>query len=255
MALSTFMITMLIFLGIGFISFCLLIVILAMFGKVIKIQFQIILLAKKGYHLIEHIGSDNIRRYAFMRPRENHFEFNEGFYHYIPETVTRKKEVLQKVNPELLKADIEKNVNSINRAEDEETLKFLGYLKNLKYDREAVSLSWGIPIITYYGDNPDPVLFRDRQKTYGSGVIRDMYLRLLLTLEHNRLLKLITICFIVMLGVGVVLIIFSVILSNAVKNTGVCMQMLNFTSNKCIQILNATIPHGNMTIVIPGVNG
>jgi hypothetical protein len=54
-------------------------------------------------------------------------------------------------------------------------------ISGLSYDPELLNRKMGMPVITYYGDNPDPINYADRKKVYGSGVIKDMYLRLLLT--------------------------------------------------------------------------
>jgi hypothetical protein len=244
------MIALMVFAGVGTLGFFFSLAIMIFFGKVIMLQLKIWALSKKGYHMIEHVGEDNIRRYFYMRPKDNHFEFNDGFYLHIPETITKREELLKKV-PEALVKKIMNNedLTEAEQEENKEIIKLVSIIKNLKYDREAVSLSWGIPIITYYGDNPNPVLFRERTKIYSSGVIRDMYLRLLLTLEHNRILRTLTMVFIAMVVIGLILIVYYAVLSSATKNVSQCQNILNYTTQRCIDLINRSTYHAANTTI------
>ncbi len=56
---------------------------------------------------------------------------------------------------------------------------------SFKFHQRALTTRWGMPVITYYGDRPDPIVFSDTKKMYGAGVIRDMFLRLLLTQRYK----------------------------------------------------------------------
>jgi hypothetical protein len=234
--------------SVGVISFVLLLILCVIFGKLFILQFRIWMLAKNGYKMIRHIGEDKIERNIFARPKESHFDFSNGFYHYIPETITRMGDLLAKVSPSLVKKLKESNGAGLN-SDDEELFKLFCAIKDLNYERKYETLGWGIPVITYYGSNPDPVDFSDRKKTYGSGVIRDMYLRLMLTKEYGWIRKMMTLTLICLVVIGGVLILYFVIMRTNSQTLGACTQLLNVTTTKCLDMLNSTLPHAvNSTI-------
>lgn len=236
------------------------------FGKLILLQFKRWIFASKGYVEVEHISPTKVRNYFLLKPSENRFEFSDGFFHYIPECITRKGDILQKydkaflskipeIKPDELVGMSDKEQDEYKRrvlAEWTEMRNLYKVISNMNYDPQLLNRKFGMPIITYYGDNPDPINPEKREKSYGSGVIRDMYLRLLLTQRYKDF-KLI---------IGVMLIALIVI---AISNFGFwqntksllhanreCLSMLNTSNNVMIDLLNQTVQakvQGNTVIV------
>jgi hypothetical protein len=110
----------------------------------------------------------------------------------------------------------------------------------------------GMPVITYYGDNPDPINPSDRTKAYGSGVIKDMYLRLLLTQRYKDFQFLITIMLIALVVIAIAVFgLWRVHLKDASNYQG-CLNMLNVSQQKWIELTNQSIQKAmqSSTIVV-----
>lgn len=225
------------------------------FGKLITLQIKRWFLASKGYIEVEHISDTKVRNYFIMKPAKNKFDIADGFFHYIPECVTRKGDILRKfdksflskvpeVDPSELEGLTEKQQEEYKarmKAEYEEVKNLYKVISDLKYDPQLLNRKFGMPIITYYGDNPDPFNHSDRKKIYGSGVIKDMYLRLLLTQRFKDFQMIIAV-----LLISWVLVAFSLfglyqMYKGNVTNLGICLQQLNVTDVRYHELLNRTI--------------
>lgn len=250
----------------GVISLLALIMMMFFFGKLIKVQFQRWTLARKGYVELEHVSETNLRSYAIVRPKGNKFDINDGFYHYIPEAITRGGDILKKypkdflnklpsMKPEeieLLPDGEQKDFAKRMRAEYEQFKSIADMIHKLNFRTEAVSWKFGMPIITYYGDNPDPILFRDRQKTYGSGVIKDMYLRLLLTQRYKDFKFMLTVFLIAIVIVAIANFGFWQLFKSFQADLSSCQSMLNVSQMQYIDLVNRTMPHvvQNSTMIV-----
>jgi glutaredoxin len=226
------------------------------FGKLISLQIKRWMLASRGYVEVEHISPTNVRNYFILRPKDSKFDMSSGFFHYIPECLNRKGQILKKFDKELLnKSNPEidpKEVEGLSDSEREEYVKRLTAewieLKNVykvivdrKYDPELLTRKMGMPVITYYGDNPDPINFSDRKKVYGSGVIKDMYLRLLLTQRYKDFRMFAIIVTVSLVIVAVCVVGLYSLHNSDVKNFARCVTLFNQTSSQYVAILNQTI--------------
>ena len=248
----------------GVISTIALILLLAVFGKLIVIQLQRWRLAKAGYVEVEHISETNVRRYFILKPKANKFDVNEGFYFYIPEALTKGGEVLKKYDeaflfPEEVSPEYKDLLNAKKsmyqkkiEAERVQMREFAEVIKSLSFKNEALSWKFGMPIITYYGDNPEPLVFRERKKTFGSGVIKDAYLRLLMTQRFKdfqlfMLVGLIAIVVIAVANAGQFYIVQGV-----ARDLGTCQNTLNVSVSALDKCINANIPifQQNSTLII-----
>ena len=212
----------------------LLILILIMFGSLIWLQLRIWFLAKRGYHLIEHIGEDKVRRYFYAKPKDRKFEFDTGFYAFIPETTNYIPKIVKSVDKRLIK--------ELPEAMQQEIEDCANIIKDLKYDRDATTIRWGIPTITYYGSNPEPFYFQDRKKQYDAKTFRDVYLRILLTRDFNFLRRVITFGVIALFIIAITLIVIGFITSGYSNALQTCSNNLNITNARLIDFINKTIP-------------
>ena len=239
----------LIFLGI--ISLILLIAIWIFFGHLIRLQFRRWRLARKGYIEIEHISETNLRQYIIMKPSNNSLYFFEGFFLYDSEAVTRGERTILK---DYSRKEIEEAIN-ISEDElrtipmpDEERRKRFKEIKSLykrfnklKFNKEALTFRYGMPIISYYGDKPEPVMFRDLKRNYSSTFIKDMYLRLLLTQRYQDFKKFITFGLIIGGVIGLALLGILFYLKGLALDVKVCHEILNNTLNHYEDLVNQTI--------------
>jgi hypothetical protein len=225
------------------------------FGKLIRLQIKRWLMASKGYVEVEHISATKVRNYFIMRPNNNKFDIEDGFFHYIPECVTRKGDILRKFDksflskmPEIDPSDIE----GLNDKEKEEYLlrvtaewnELKGLYKvisGIKYDPQLLNRKFGMPVITYYGDNPDPINPSDRTKSYGSGVIKDMYLRLLLTQRFKDFQMIIIVLVVSWVVVAIALVGLWQVNKGTADSLGKCIDMLNVSETHLFDLMNQTI--------------
>jgi hypothetical protein len=237
------------------ILFCILFLTFLIFGRLIKLQFKRWFLAGKGYVEVEHISSTKVRNYFIMKPTNNKFNLDDGFYHYISECVTRKGDIMKKIDKSFLSKMPEFEESEFEGLSDKERKEYkeralnewkeiqnlYKVISNIKYDPEHLSRKIGMPVITYYGDNPDPLNFASREKAYGSGVIKDMYLRLLLTQRYKDFQFMIMVLFVS--WVVMVIVIFGlwrVHLTDATNYVN-CIRLVNETNTRYDLLVNSTL--------------
>jgi len=236
------------------ILFCILFLTFLIFGRLIKLQFKRWFLAGKGYVEVEHVSSTKVRNYFIMKPSNNKFNLDDGFFHYISECVTRKGDIMKKVDksflskmPEFTESELEgmnekeqKEYKDRIISEWNEMKNLYKVISNLKYDPEHLSRKIGMPVISYYGDNPDPINFAERTKAYGSGVIKDMYLRLLLTQRYKDFQMMIIVLLIS--WVVMVIVMFGMWRVHLTDATTIktCVDSLNISNSKWIELANIT---------------
>ena len=240
------------------------------FGKLIWLQMRIWILASRGYVQVENIGEDKVRRYYYLRPKNNKFDIKKGFYLFFPETMTKTTILLKKIDPDMLVKQPEYYDTLFDRlpkgeqdkfkkkaeAEKKQYMELYSYISKLVYNVDAVTLRWGIPTVTYYGTDPNPVLFSDRKKVYDAGVLNDMYLRILLTQKYSVFKKWMIITVIALAIIAILIFAIFSTLSNQAKTIKACIYELNDTTNKLLTCVNETattqakIESQNRTIVI-----
>ena len=228
---------------VGMVSFVLLIITYALFFRIIWLQLRIFMLAKRGFHLVEHIGEDRVRRYFYLRPNGDKFDFNNGYYIFIPDSSTKMSELMIKPNRRLTEnqfindVELAKRVNPKEKekyikdckAEYQKYCKIYDALTNLKYSVDAVTLRWGIPTITYYGNQADPIKFQKKQKTYDAKILKDLYLRILLTQKFKEFQKWIKIAALSLLIIGILMFIYVLLLSDSIGSVNSCLELVNQT--------------------------
>jgi hypothetical protein len=202
--------------------------VMIMFGKLIKLQMKIWFLAKRGFHLVEHIGTNKVRTYFYLKPNDNKFEFRSGFYLHYPETTTKTSAVI----PRTPKGYSFFKLSDV--ANDKESERLKETVSKLVYDTNAVTLRWGIPIITYVGNNPNPINFQEPEKEYGAQVIRDIYVRLLATQNYDFMRKMIMIGLIVIGATAIGLVLLYMGYSGANNNMNLCIHNWNTTANNLL---------------------
>jgi hypothetical protein len=233
----------LVWLGVGTLGTLLFLLVMIMFGKLIKLQMKIWFLAKRGYHLVEHVGNNKVRTYFYLKPDNNKFDFRSGFYLHYPETTTKTSAIIPKTP--------HKGFSFFKLSEianEQEGDKLKEQISKLVYDTSAVTLKWGIPIITYVGNNPNPINFQEPEKEYGAQVIRDIYIRLLATQNYDFMRKMITIGIIVMAAVALGLILLYMGYNGANANANLCLHNWNSTANNLIECTRTLA--GNTSVVI-----
>lgn len=223
-------------------SIPLFIVIFAFFGRLMKLQFKYWVLAKRGYHKVEHIGEDRVVRTYFIRPKDSHFDFDSGVY-------MLQKDALYKSSTQILKKVDTKNMDGI---EDKELKELFKNVNKLKYDSESVFMQWGVPTIFYYGNDPNPVNPSDRKKIYDSKVMLAYIKRLLLEKEW-KLVRMVLILTLVGFGLALVLgFLFWGGINSANNNLNTCQNMLNASQQTIANYLNVTTQAvvQNSTVII-----
>lgn len=225
------------------------------FGKLIMLQIKRWLLASKGYVEVEHISATKVRNYFLLRPNENRFDFSDGFYHYIPECITRRGDILMKYDKSFLSKIPEIKPEELNGLSDKEQEEYkrrvlsewnemknlYKVVSNMFYDPQLLNRKFGMPIITYYADNPDPLNPAQRDKSYGSGVIKDMYLRLLLTQRYKDFKLIIGVMLIALVVIAVSNFGFWQNTKTLLQSNKECLSMLNVSNNAMVDLLNQTI--------------
>lgn len=222
----------LILLIVGSISFFILIFILFFFGKLIWLQLRIWLLAKQGYQQVEHVGEDNVRRYFYIRPKDSSFKFDKGIYILQKDAITKSGDILRKVDGALLK--------SLPEAEAKEVKDLYERATKFRYDPDVVTLRWGIPTITYYGNDPNPVNFKERKKIYDSKNISALIQRILLTKEWKLVrIVLILCCVAIVMSIALGFLYWNSV-QGVTKDLSTCNMQLNTTNYQYTQLLNYT---------------
>lgn len=232
---------------IGTVSFFVSVFTWIVFGRICWLQMRIWMLAKRGYHLVEHIGLNKVRTYYYLKPNDNKFDFKTGFYLHQPDSITKTDDVLQKTPKEF------GSFRKFDKIDDsKEYAKLEEKVKKWNYALDAVTLKWGIPIITYVGTDANPVNFTEKDKKYSAQVIRDIYIRLLATQQFGFLKKVIMIGTIALCVIALVLLGFYFIYKGQVSNMGSCIQAWNATQSQLVSCVNQTslIAGQNSTVIL-----
>jgi hypothetical protein len=219
----------------GFVALIVLVVGLFFFGKLIWHKTRIALLAKRGFTQIRHIREDMVENYFFIRIRDDHYSFNDGIYMEQKDVRTKTRSILSHFDYNLLKTRNEADMT----AEEKQVVAFFKSLEKYQV-MDITTLSWGIPTITYYGNNPNPINPKELHKIYDAKNIAAMIKRLLLTKEW-KLVRLVLILCSIALVLWVILgfLGYSLVHKNAI-NLASCMQNWNLTQVKYENLLNLT---------------
>jgi len=221
-----------------------LVLLLAVFGRLMILQLKIWMLARRGYHMVEHIGTNKVRTYYYLKPDQNKFDFNSGFYMHHPETSTKTDSLLK---------DVKASFKKIDDMKDDEEYKVLqDKISKLVYDVDAVTLRWGIPIITYVGKDPHPIDFKERNREFGAQVIRDMYIRILATTQYGMLQKMMIWCIVALFAVAIVCGLLYVAYNSIHADLNMCIVNWNSTQQQLFMYVNKTavISAQNNTLII-----
>lgn len=231
----------------GIVSLVLFIFVCIFFGRLIKHQWKVWLFAKRGYTQIRHVREDKTERYFFLRIKDEHYDFDSGIHMEQLDTRTKTKNILAELPKDLLSDKPEKVLS----AEDIQIKTFLDRIRNSKV-MDINTLSWGIPTITYYGDNPNPVNYGDIHSIYSAKNIACMIKRIMMTKEW----KLVRMALIVgMIGIGLSVIIGFLdwsMINKANENLAVCLANWNSTQAQYTELLNTTkeVILANATVTI-----
>ena len=220
---------------VGIFSFVILVFLLVLFGRLMKHQFKIWMMAKKGYTQIRHIKEDMTEKYYFLRIRNEHYDFDSGIYMEQKDIRTKAKTILAPLDYGLLSKKEETSLT----AEEKQIRGFLQSIKDSKV-MDITTLSWGIPTITYYANNPNPVNVKDIKKVYDAKNIAAMIKRILMTKEW-KLVRMVLILCLIAIGLYVILgfLNYGLISKNA-DNLANCLTQLNTTTVKYTELLNSS---------------
>lgn len=229
----------------GLLGNTILVLLLAVFGRLIILQVKIWFLAKRGYHMVEHIGTNKVRTYYYLKPDQNKFDFNSGFYMHHPETSTKTDTLLKAVPKDAKFTKLDK----LNDAEEYAELKKT--IDRLVYHVDAVTLRWGIPIITYVGKDPHPIDFKERNREFGAQVIRDMYIRILATQQYGLMQKMIIWMVVALFACALVGLALYLAYNSLHGDLNMCIANWNTTSNAYQMLLNQSkVVIQNNTLII-----
>ena len=230
---------------IGIVAMFIFAITLGFFGKLIKHQIKIWLLARRGYIQIRHVREDMNEDYYFIKFIDGHYSFSGGVFMEQKDTKTNSTSILQQFNYEVLKnkttelTELEKQIKS--------------FFDNIKDNKimDIKTLPWGLPTITYFGTDPQPVNFRDRKKVYDAKNIASMIKRILMTKEWKLVRIALIIGVVGIVGLLVLSVISYGVANKFSSNLAVCQQSLNITLTKYMDLVNTTIvPIQNTTINI-----
>lgn len=224
------------------------------FGKLIFLQLRIWILASRGFINVEIIGLDKVRRYYYLRPKGQKFDVKGGFYLFYSETLTKGTSLLKKVDTSLLVKQPDfydkifdvlpeyerQKLKARAEAEKKQYIEITEYLSKLVYTVDAVTLRWGIPTISYYGTDPNPILFSDRKKIYDAGILNDVYLRILLTQKYGMFKKWIMITAISLAVIAIVLFLIFTVFKSQSQTINQCQTNLNVTTGNLVRCINDT---------------
>lgn len=219
----------------GILSLVVLVFIGLFFGALIRHQSKIWLLAKRGYTQIRHIKEDMTEKYYFLRIKNEHYNFSEGIFMEQKDIRTKGKTILAPLDYDLLSRKEDKFLS----AEEKQIKGFLQGIKDSKV-MDITTLSWGIPTLTYYASNPNPVNVKDVKKVYDAKNIAAMIKRIIMTKEW-KLVKMVMILCLVAIGLFIILgfLDYGVAAKNT-ANLNNCLYNWNVTAEKYTQLLNTT---------------
>jgi hypothetical protein len=232
---------------VGFISLIVLVVGLFFFGKLIWHKTKIAAMAKRGFTQVRHIREDMVENYYFIRIKDDHYDFDGGIYMEQKDVKTKTRSLLAKLDYRMLSRKTDEQFT----AEEDQIRAFLKSLENYQV-MDITTLSWGIPTITYYGNNPNPINPKDVHKVYDAKNIAAMIKRLLLTKEWKLVKMVLYLCAIaIVLWIVLGFLDYGLASSNA-KNLAECINNWNSTQSKYEILLNTTkvVAQQSSTIVI-----
>ena len=222
----------------GIISFIFLIGFLIIFWKIIYIQTRYWFLAKKGYIKVEHVGEDKVKRIYFLKPTDTKFEFDNGIYFFQKDSLVKTDIMFPKIDKDMLSKKLDTELT----AEEKQYKELLQKVGKFKYMHDSDVLTWGVPTLTYYGQDPNPVHYADRKKVYDSKVISSYIKRILLEKEW----KFIRTAFIIILVFMGLLVVEQVLVWQSVKksadNNAQLVKVLNQTISEYNKLVNETKP-------------
>ncbi len=209
---------------------------IVVFWKLLKHQIKIWALAKKGYIQVRHVREDMNEDNYFIRIKDEHYTVAGGVYMEQKDAKTNANRILPVFNYDLLSKKKDAELTEL-----EKQLKtFFENIKNNKI-MDIKTLSWGIPTITYFGNNPNPVNYRDIKKIYDAKNISAMIKRILMTKEW-KLVRMVLILASVAIVLSLVLGFLNYGIANkSADSLGQCLYMLNTTSTKYDALLNSTM--------------
>jgi len=224
---------------IGVVSFVIsiiFIIVLVFFGKLLKHQTKIWALAKKGYVQIRHIREDMNEDKYFIRIKDDHYKFNDGIYMEQKDVKTNAHTILPVFDYELLSKKKESELNALE-------LQLKNFFEGINKSKimDIKSLEWGIPTLTYFGNNPNPINFRDIKKVYDAKNIASMMKRIIMTKEW-KLVRMV-------LYIATASILLSLILGylnyhvmnlNS-QSLSECLYMLNTSNTQYTNLVNNTM--------------
>jgi len=229
----------------GLLGNTILVFLVAIFGRLIILQIKIWALARRGYHMVEHIGTNKVRTYYYLKPDQNKFDFNSGFYMHHPDTTTKTDTLLKAVPKDAKFSRLDK----LDDTKEYEAMK--EKINKLVYDVDAVTLRWGIPIITYYGKDPHPIDFKERTREFGAQVIKDMYIRILATQQYGLMQKMIIWMVVALFACALVGGLLYFAYNSLHGDLNMCIANWNTTSNAYQMLLNQSkVVIQNNTLII-----
>lgn len=220
----------------GVLAIIALIFILIFFGSLMWLQSRIWLLAKKGFYQIRHIREDKVEKYYYLRISDGKYDFEQGVYISEKDSVTRMESIINKFDYNLLSKKKDTELNAVER----ETLKFLMSIKNSKVV-DITTLSWGIPTVTYYGNNPNPINYSDIKKLHDAKNISALIKRIIMTKEWKLVRMVLILCAIALVAWVALGFLGYNMINGLQSKLNSCQSDLNVTSNKLINQLNMTL--------------
>lgn len=225
--------------GLFFIGTALFFLTITFFGKIIMLQMKIWFLAKKGYVQIDHVGDDRVHRFFYLRPSEGRFDIQNGTYVLQQDAITKVMALIKRPDNKL-----GKDGENGELAEDSELSEIIKSFAGRKYNKNAVTLRWGIPTIEYHGDDPMPIVPGERNKLYSAGIINNVILKILTMKNYKLFQKWLMIGAISLAVIALALIFIGVQMRTNSLNSQSCLALLNASETQlkvCLQ------PLGNMT--------
>lgn len=237
-----------IILVIGVVSFVILVAILIFFGRLIKNQTRIWLLRNKGYIRVRHVREDMNEDDYFIRVKDDHYDFAGGIYIDQKDAKTKTEDILPLFDYNLLSRKKPEELSAL-----EKQLK--SFFDNIKDNKlmDIKTFAQGISTITYVGNNPNPVNFKDTKKLYDAKNIAAMIKRLLMTKEWKLVRMVLILASIALLGLLILGFLDYKLVSNGQTALKTCQAMLNDSNYHWMTMFNNTIVPAmqqNSTVII-----
>lgn len=223
----------------GVISTLILVFIFMFFGSLMWLQSRVWLLAKRGFYQIRHIREDKVEKYYYLRVSDGKYDFDGGVYIAEKDSLTRMEKIIGKFDYRLLSRKKEAELDAVEK----EVLKFLLSIKNSKVV-DITTLSWGIPTVTYYGNNPNPVNYADMKKLHDAKNISALIKRIIMTKEWKLVRLVLILCSIAIVAWMILGFLSYGLVNNLQAKLGACEISLNDTNNRLYYQMNNTIENG-----------